>query len=242
MMPKRRIPGAAAGRRVTRAKPPDRRAPQRKSRSRKPASLKAARRAGPVDRPGNRRRELVRRTPKRKRPSRLTTPGRGVLLRIRSFEDLGCAAVCWRKTGKPATGVRGVGFGWPGAKPEDAPEALRTVKARGKGAAPGGPSSVTPGRLASRWAENDLVQAAEWAASLGHRIRLSILMALAAGPASYQQLCKTTGLTAGPLQHHVRTLRQAGMLKTPQRNTYGMTDRGRTCLGLLRAMSELGLL
>lgn len=240
MRSKRRRSGATTRRRVASPKTPGARTLRKKAPNRKAASRKGARHVGRADRPGSRRREQARKPNLSKRPPRLAAPGRGVQLRIDALDDLGCVAVCWTRSRNLAAGMRGVGFGWQEAKGVDAADAPRTVKSRGKGAAARGLSSVKPGKLASPWAVNQRVQAAEWAASLGHRIRLAILMTLTAGPASYQQLCKTTGLTAGPLQHHVRTLRQAGMVKTPQRNTYDMTDRGRTCLGMLRAMSMLG--
>ncbi len=188
------------------------------------------------------KRGTARRTRKADHPPGSAAPGRGVLLRIHPSDDAGCAAVCWGKAGTRAAALRGVGFGWPDATISDAAHAARVVRPRKTGtAAHARPSKlVAAGQLTTRWPANQMLHAAEWAAGLGHRIRLTILMGLAAGTASYQTLCRTTGLTAGPLQHHVRTLKQAGLLQTPERNAYAITALGRMCLGLLRAMSSLG--
>ncbi len=63
-------------------------------------------------------------------------------------------------------------------------------------------------------------------ASMGHPHRLIILHRLLQGRATYQQLQATTNLKAGPLYHHVATLRLAALIGPKARDTYELTELG----------------
>lgn len=67
--------------------------------------------------------------------------------------------------------------------------------------------------------------------------RVAMLKAIFTGAGSYAQLSETLGLKAGPLYHHVRELRLAGLLKLAQRDTYRLTEYGKYAL-LLACLSE----
>jgi hypothetical protein len=71
----------------------------------------------------------------------------------------------------------------------------------------------------------------------GHRLR--ILGTLAGGAATYRGLVKTTGLSAGPLYHHVNQLRLAGMVRPKERDLYEMTPKGLRCLLMAAAMGRM---
>jgi len=67
--------------------------------------------------------------------------------------------------------------------------------------------------------------------------RVAMLKAIFTGAGSYAQLSEALGLKAGPLYHHVRELRLAGLLELAQRDTYRLTDYGKYAL-LLACLSE----
>jgi len=71
---------------------------------------------------------------------------------------------------------------------------------------------------------------ARLAAALGHNQRLRIMLKLLEGSLHYSLLCKTTGLTAGPLYHHIKQLRLANLIVTPMRNVYELTRGGRNAI------------
>ena len=67
--------------------------------------------------------------------------------------------------------------------------------------------------------------------------RVAMLKAIFTGAGSYAELSERLGLKAGPLYHHVRELRLAGLLELAQRDTYRLTDYGKYAL-LLACLSE----
>lgn len=67
--------------------------------------------------------------------------------------------------------------------------------------------------------------------------RVAMLKAIFTGAGSYAQLADTLGLKAGPLYHHVRELRLAGLLELARRDTYRLTQYGKYAL-LLACLSE----
>jgi len=67
--------------------------------------------------------------------------------------------------------------------------------------------------------------------------RVAMLKAIFTGSGSYAQLSEALGLKAGPLYHHVRELRLAGLLELAQRDTYRLTEYGKYAL-LLACLSE----
>jgi len=60
--------------------------------------------------------------------------------------------------------------------------------------------------------------------------RVAMLKAIFTGAGSYAELCETLQLKAGPLYHHVRELRLAGLLELAQRDTYRLTEYGKHAL------------
>ena len=62
--------------------------------------------------------------------------------------------------------------------------------------------------------------------SLGHPHRLIILQRLLRGAASYRDLHEAAKLKAGPLYHHVSTLRLAGLICAKKRDIYELTELG----------------
>jgi Mn-dependent DtxR family transcriptional regulator len=73
--------------------------------------------------------------------------------------------------------------------------------------------------------------------AMGNPRRVAMLKAIFIGAGSYAQLAETLGLKAGPLYHHVRELRLAGLLELAQRDTYRLTEYGKYAL-LLACLSE----
>ena len=67
--------------------------------------------------------------------------------------------------------------------------------------------------------------------------RVAMLKAIFTGAGSYAELSDRLGLKAGPLYHHVRELRLAGLLELAQRDTYRLTEYGKYAL-LLACLSE----
>jgi len=66
--------------------------------------------------------------------------------------------------------------------------------------------------------------------ALGHRVRTQILDILMDGPATYQTLVRATRQKAGPLYHHVNSLRLAGLVLPKQRDLYELTRGGRNLI------------
>jgi len=66
--------------------------------------------------------------------------------------------------------------------------------------------------------------------ALAHGQRLRILLELLGGEATHRLLAKVTGLKAGPLYHHVRELRSAGLIGPKVRDLYVLTPKGRRAI------------
>ena len=63
-------------------------------------------------------------------------------------------------------------------------------------------------------------------ASMSNPHRLVILHRLLQGPATYAQLQSTCKLKAGPLYHHISSLRLAGLVGPKTRNCYELSEVG----------------
>jgi len=66
--------------------------------------------------------------------------------------------------------------------------------------------------------------------ALGHEQRIRILLKLLGGEATHKMLSKETGLKAGPLYHHIRELRTAGLVGPKVRDLYTLTRKGRRAI------------
>jgi len=76
-------------------------------------------------------------------------------------------------------------------------------------------------------------------AALAHSQRIAILVKLLPGEANHQLLAKTTGLKAGPLYHHLRELRSAGLIGPKVRDVYQLTRKGRRAILAVLAIGRL---
>lgn len=76
-------------------------------------------------------------------------------------------------------------------------------------------------------------------AALAHPQRLAILTKLLAGEATHKLLSNATGLKAGPLYHHLRELRAAGLLGPKVRDVYVLTPKGRRAILAAMALERL---
>ncbi len=75
-------------------------------------------------------------------------------------------------------------------------------------------------------------------AALAHPTRVSLVVKLLEGPATYRALQKVSGAKAGPLYHHINQLRLAGLIMPKERDLYALTRGGRNVvLGTLVLMS-----
>ncbi|MFQ5429654.1 MAG: ArsR/SmtB family transcription factor [Phycisphaerae bacterium] len=63
---------------------------------------------------------------------------------------------------------------------------------------------------------------------LGHPDRLAILEALALGAGTHGDLKSVVQLQAGPLYHHLHELERAGLVGCRSRNSYALTETGRS--------------
>jgi DNA-binding transcriptional ArsR family regulator len=75
--------------------------------------------------------------------------------------------------------------------------------------------------------------------ALANPHRIAMLNAMFAGAGTYAQLAEQLGLKAGPLYHHVRELRLAGLVALQQRDLYRLTDRGKDALMLASCFHSL---
>jgi hypothetical protein len=73
-------------------------------------------------------------------------------------------------------------------------------------------------------------QLAELLSAMGSVHRIRILIKLLEGAATYRTLQKVTGLKAGPLYHHISSLRLAALIGPKQRDLYELTRAGRDVL------------
>lgn len=85
----------------------------------------------------------------------------------------------------------------------------------------------------------ELTAAARALAALGHPVRLRIMRKLLDAPMTYAALRKLTRLGAGPLYHHVGTLRLAGLIMPKQRDLYELTRGGRNMILLAMTVPAL---
>lgn len=76
-------------------------------------------------------------------------------------------------------------------------------------------------------------------ASLGHPVRLKVLIELLSGPAVYQSLKRVTRMAPGPLYHHINQLRIAGLIRPKERNLYELTRGGRNLILVTAAAASL---
>ena len=74
---------------------------------------------------------------------------------------------------------------------------------------------------------------------LSHPQRIAILGKLLEGEATHKMLGKHTGLKAGPLYHHLRELRSAGLIGPKVRDLYVITRTGKRALLATLAMDRL---
>jgi DNA-binding transcriptional ArsR family regulator len=76
-------------------------------------------------------------------------------------------------------------------------------------------------------------------AALAHPHRVQILLKLLGGEATHRSLSKATGLKAGPLYHHLRELRMAGLIGPKVRDLYVLTRKGGRAILVALAMERL---
>jgi hypothetical protein len=76
-------------------------------------------------------------------------------------------------------------------------------------------------------------------AGFGHPQRVAIVKAIFTGAGSYGALCEKVGLKAGPMYHHLRELRLAGVLADGPRDVYRLTQQGRDALMLVCSLSSI---
>jgi hypothetical protein len=75
--------------------------------------------------------------------------------------------------------------------------------------------------------------------AFGNGCRLTILLMLLAGPATYQALQQAVHLKPGPLYYHITQLRLAGLLCPKARDLYMLTRGGRDALLLALLMGSV---
>lgn len=76
-------------------------------------------------------------------------------------------------------------------------------------------------------------------AAMAHPMRLKIVYLLLEGPATHRHLTKATGLNAGPLYHHIRELRQAGIIGPKSRDLYTLTRSGHRMAMILAILQKV---
>lgn len=76
-------------------------------------------------------------------------------------------------------------------------------------------------------------------AAVAHPQRVAILLKLLVGEATHRLLAKATKMKAGPLYHHIRELRSAGLLGPRVRDLYVITPKGRRTILTVLAMERL---
>lgn len=76
--------------------------------------------------------------------------------------------------------------------------------------------------------------------SLGHPLRLAIAKRLLDGPCRYGDLAESVGVRAGPLYHHISSMRLAGLISTASgRDQYELTPRGIRLAVLIPGIARL---
>ncbi len=73
----------------------------------------------------------------------------------------------------------------------------------------------------------------------GHPQRVAIAKAIFTGAGRYADLRERVGLKAGPMYHHLRELRLAGVLADGPRDVYRLTPQGRDALILACSLASL---
>lgn len=76
-------------------------------------------------------------------------------------------------------------------------------------------------------------------AAMAHPQRIQILLKLLAGECTHRALAKATNLKAGPLYHHLRELRMAGLIGPKIRDLYVLTLQGGRAILSALAMERL---
>jgi predicted transcriptional regulator len=66
--------------------------------------------------------------------------------------------------------------------------------------------------------------------AFAHPQRVAIMKAIYTGAGTYAALRSKVGLKAGPMYHHLRELRLAGVLADGPRDVYRLTSKGRDAL------------
>ncbi len=67
-------------------------------------------------------------------------------------------------------------------------------------------------------------------AGFAHPDRVLIARSVMSGANTHHAISEALGLKTGPLYHHIRALERAGILRTPGRNKYELTELGRVAL------------
>jgi len=75
--------------------------------------------------------------------------------------------------------------------------------------------------------------------AFGHPQRVAIAKAIYAGAHRYADLRERVNLKAGPMYHHLRELRLAGVLADGPRDVYELTERGRDAVIVLCSLASL---
>ncbi len=88
-------------------------------------------------------------------------------------------------------------------------------------------------RLLAGVDENNL---ARMLSGIGQRHRVVVLRAILAGANTHAALKKVTGLAAGPLYHHLRSLERAALVTFVERNRYDVSRVGRDLIMLATAI------
>jgi DNA-binding HxlR family transcriptional regulator len=91
-------------------------------------------------------------------------------------------------------------------------------------------------KLVQAVADEDL---AKLLSGFGHPHRVAIVKAIYAGAGTYRELRKKVPLKAGPMYHHLRELRLAGVLADGPRDVYRLTPRGRDAVMVVCSIGTL---
>jgi DNA-binding transcriptional ArsR family regulator len=74
--------------------------------------------------------------------------------------------------------------------------------------------------------------------AMSHVQRVAILCQLLEGESDHQTLAEVTGLKAGPLYHHLRELRYAGLIGPKVRDSYKITRKGQRAILAAQAVER----
>lgn len=115
--------------------------------------------------------------------------------------------------------------------------AIRRAKQKAAGPAVRVPRRKSAARQIARGIRPENV--ARLLAALAHPQRVRILLTLLDGEATHKKLARTTKLKAGPLYHHLRELRMAGLIGPKTRDLYTLTPAGGRAILAGLAMERL---